>query len=547
MGIDSPPTRTGPTENKTKGPDFYDPAKAPKREEIVGIIPEVTKQQWAKEQKEDGLQADVDLFVELNREELGISKFGMQRAKARILEEYRFLKEAQVIQDIGENDWKAFLSGEQHKTTAAKHETTEMARDATETTRDTTEANREDSETTRKASKQETVNRNIDKEKSIDNYLDFIREKQKEGMSSKAIISQLLNPNIEKGFEMPAEYIPELIKFQQLLDMDLGSDTAQIDTFISVAIADQQSFRSVAENIYASHTVAENTKISISEKFKVPYVATATDFRKASLGLQKSFDDLKATGEELRQSRTKLEKSLDLVESELSALEEKEASVSSLTKEESARLEELKKTREDLKKRLQENQGNQVVNRKNLNGIETDEDGHPVFQYCDFDVSIDQDNNQAIFKTDFGDCPVPLDWYNYSLLAGNKINNQINSFLLSTQFAEAGLSDHLFSEESRNDFMSGFMRSTGIGEPGRLVTSHDLDQARDMLKIFFPTPTTTGLSPETVNQNLKDIGLLDNAGELDPGKWNKALYFIDTNKYTSRYTSQDLTDFLAST
>ena len=181
MGIDSLPSRPSQTESNTRPPDFYDPTKAPKRDEVLGSVPESTRQQWAQEQKEDGLEADVDLFLELNRKELGISKLGLKQARARILEEYRFLKEAEIVQDIEENDWKAFLAGEQFDTAETNRETQADVRNAEEVTRDTVETSRKDTETIRRDSGKETVDHNIDQEKSIDSYLGLSRQSERKG------------------------------------------------------------------------------------------------------------------------------------------------------------------------------------------------------------------------------------------------------------------------------------------------------------------------------------------------------------------------------
>lgn len=537
-------TRPNQTSETAKGKDFYNPENAPQKADVIGAIPESKQQQAAQEHLTDRLQAEVTIFVELNQAELGIPQLGQKKAIQKILEMYTILKETGEIQKIEEYDWKAFLAGstetnirEQRADQADQREASVAFWEKEETTRETETVQLEKTE-------RASVEQNIDQEQSIDHYLEFIREQKELGLDSRTIIDQLLDSDAEKGFDVPAEYIPQLRAFRELLSADLGLDSSQIENFVATALVEQQSFHSVAERIFASKTVSEATKLTIAEKFNLPYIATKTDFRKVALTLQQNLDDLQASSEAIRQNLEALDEQLDTIKTQIADLAGRQNTGQPLTSEETAQLEQFRTQRKILKKRIQENQENARLNEENLAHLQTDPDGHPIFQYCGFDVAVDQAKNQAVFQTEYGECPVPLAWYNYAFLSGEKISNRINSFLISTQFAEAGLAEHCYTAENQTPFIAEFIQAAGIGKTGELVAPNDLNQARNMLKLFSPDPTNPDRQSAVIHQNLQNVGIMDPTGNLDTAQWKKAMAFIDMNKHTSRYTYQDLKAYL---
>ncbi|MGN7613969.1 hypothetical protein ACQZV8_18020 [Magnetococcales bacterium HHB-1] len=537
MGHETLPPRSKQTTETIKSKDFYDPDKAPKKEDIIGAVPDSEQKREAQEHHADELAADVQLFIDLNRDQLGISRFRMERDKSHILEMYTALKASGEIQSMDEYDWKAFLAGDETAEVMARQEKTETERENTEAARDGTEAKINTNE-------QKGKIEDIETEHAIDSYLGFIEAQKAQGLSSRAIINQLLDPNVAKGFDIPPEYVSELVQFRDMLSLDLGNDAPQIENFVAVAMAEQKSFQAVAESIFSSDTVSETAKHVIAEKFRVPYITTKTDFRKASLGLQAHMDDLTTTGEKLQEAARELETDLDGVKEEIAALEAKQHAGIGLNEVETQHLQSLKEQQKNLSAQVKENKARQTENADDLAHIETDNQGHPLFQHCGFNVAVDKANNQAIFQTPYGECPVPLSWYQYSLMAGEKVTHHINGFLISTAFSETGLAEHLFDENSRATFLSEFMHAASLGKIGELVTPHDIDQARTLLNVFSPNSPTTSHQPEVIQQNLQDLGILDPSGQLDPAQWKKALAFIDMHKFSGQYTYQHLKDAL---
>ena len=502
-------------------------SRIPDKSEVITPILSKIRKEIDMLENGERINADIEVFVALNEGVLGISEKEVAWAVKAINEEYAFFFESSVYRSIEEvkvSELKDFLNESRGAKQKKKREGENIK---TEEKSGVYEMERKKYRNEKEKYRNEKEKYRDDGEESKEeggNYVDFIRKKQREGLSSKVIID-LLRDSKKLGFELSENAKDRLEKFRKLLALDLGNDAGVVDQMVGQALSGEQGFDLVVQRIYES-SVSEETKGLISERFNVPYASSDVEFRDGVVEHQEKIKKQEAVVADLQKEERRLEGRLEGLDESISELEAKQSRGEVLTEQEQAMLVAQKQEKEELEERLEETQIQRDEMEDGLKEIER-EDGLPVVYLRGLRGVIDGD--EVVFRRGFGTFSVPLDEMRYGLFGGDNVDRGLDAFLVHDRFDQKGLG-FLFSSENRESFLIPFLEALGLNKPGSLLRLSDLDRVSDSLKMFSPDPYKLSTNQELMEQNLVNQGLLSTSGVLDMGAWQRAMTYLAINK-----------------
>ena len=161
----------------------------------------------------------------------------------------------------------------------------------------------------------------LDQANSLENFVDILKEK---GTPNDQIIHLVLaqHRKPDGAFKLPKDKYEQYSNFLSLLsDKELAQDQGAISQIVNSEpdLLANGSFESVVYRIFDSDTISEQSKISISRRFKIKRIVHGADLKTALLKTQKANQSFENHSKELNKGLSDLETEIEATKKQLAS------------------------------------------------------------------------------------------------------------------------------------------------------------------------------------------------------------------------------------